>query len=169
MNGHELLAAFEEAFDHSVVFHGFAEHLRDYDVFIYMSADPRSGIKPKYLRYRFTHCVLATVKTAISPKTWARSLDERLLHYDAAIESGVNGYVWGVNFHDLYPGISLVEESGEAAAWGDRLGIPFYEARLETNAQYLDLVFSDLVVTEVGEGFAPFVVPPEGSDQAGEG
>ncbi|MEV7606072.1 hypothetical protein AB0N65_11590 [Paenarthrobacter sp. NPDC089322] len=123
MNGHELLTAFEEASEHRIVFHSFAEHLRDYDVFIYMSADPRSGIKLKYLPYRFTHCVRTTVKTAISPKTLASSLDERLLDYDAAIESGVDGHVWGVNFHEL--------------------------------------VFSDLVVTEAGEGFAPFVIPLE--------
>lgn len=169
MNSHELSAAFEEVFDHSIVFHGFAEYMRDYDVFIHVTADPRTGIKPEYLRYRFTHCVRATVKTAISPEVWARSLDERLLDYDAAIESGVDGYVWGVNYHDLYPGISLVEESTEAVEWADRLGIPFHEALLETNGHHIELVFSDLVVTKIGAGFAPFVIPLEGSDPVGDG
>lgn len=143
--------------------------MRDYDVFIHVTADPRTGIKPEYLRYRFTHCVRATVKTAISSEVWARSLDERLLDYDAAIESGVDGYVWGVNYHDLYPGISLVEESTEAAEWADRLGIPFHEAVLETNGHHIELVFSDLVVTKIGPGFAPFAIPLEGSDPMGGG
>ncbi|TWD56358.1 hypothetical protein FB478_101504 [Arthrobacter sp. AG367] len=169
VNSHELSAAFEEVFDHGIVFHGFAEYMRDYDVFIHVTADPRTGIKPEYLRYRFTHCVRANVKTAVSQETWAGSLDERLLDYNAAIESGVDGYVWGVNYHDLYPGMSLVEESAEAVEWAERLGIPFYEVQIETNGHYIELVFSDLVVTKVGAGFAPFVIPLEGSDPVGNG
>ena len=169
VNIRELSDAFEEVFDQSIVFHGFAEHLRDYDVLIYVSAVSGTGRTAEYLRYRFTHCVRATVKTAISPETWAQSLDERLLDFDAAIKSGVNGYVWGVNYHDLYPGISLAVESTEAAEWSDRLGLPFHEALLETNGQCIELVFSDLVVTKIGPGFAPFAIPPEGSDLLGGG
>ena len=164
VNSHELSAAFEEVFDQSIVFHGFAEHLRDYDVFIYATADPRTGIKPEYLRYRFTHCVRASVKTAISQEVWARSLDARLLDHQAAIESGVEGYVWGVNFQVLYPGMSLQQGSTEAAEWAGRLGMPFHEAHIETNGHNVELVFSDLVVTNVEAGFAPFAVPSDGPD-----
>jgi hypothetical protein len=40
----ELQAALDEAFDHAVLFHGFARHLRDYDFYVYVHADPSSGV-----------------------------------------------------------------------------------------------------------------------------
>lgn len=164
VNSDDLSAKFEEVFDQSIVFHGFAEHLRDYDVFVYATADPRTGIRPEYLRYRFTHCVRADTRTAVSPEVWGWSLDERLLDHQVAVDLGLEGYVWGVNFQVLYPGMTLVEGSPEAAEWSARLGIPFHEARIETNGHNLELVFSDLVVSKVEPGFAPFSIPQDGPD-----
>ncbi len=62
-----IQAAFNDIFDQAIVFHGFADYMRDYEVFIYATADPRTGITPEHLRYRFTHCVRATVTSALSP------------------------------------------------------------------------------------------------------
>lgn len=96
MNRQEIATAFEDVFDQAIVFHGFAEHMRDYDVFVYATADPRTGIAPEHLRYRFTHCVRATATTAVRRDVWQRSLDERLLDYEAyAAEPELDGYVWG--------------------------------------------------------------------------
>ncbi|MDQ0616757.1 YxiG-like protein [Arthrobacter globiformis] len=160
MNRQELSAAFEDVFDQSIVFHGFAEHMRDYDVFVLVTADPSTGIKPEYRRYRFTHCVRATVTSAIPPSVWIRSLDERLLDYRAFMESSdIDGYVWGVNHQDLYPGITLLDGSAEAADWTQQVGIPFHEARIEANGHNVELVFSDLDITLVKPGYAPFTVP----------
>jgi hypothetical protein len=71
----EIKAAFDEVFDQAVVFHGYAAFMRDYDVYIHATADPRTGIQPKYLRYRFTHCVRATATSSVTPEIWLRSLD----------------------------------------------------------------------------------------------
>jgi hypothetical protein len=67
------------AFDQAVLFHGFADYMRDYEIFIYLTADPRTGVAPQHLRNRFTHCVRATITSALPPDTWTRSLDERLV------------------------------------------------------------------------------------------
>ena len=165
VNRQELLAAFDDVFDQAIVFHGFAEHMRDYDIFIYATADPRTGIQPEHLRYRFTHCVRATATTAVRRDVWKQSLDERLLDYETYVQAeDLDGYVWGVNWQCLYPGITLLDGLVEAADWEDQLGIPFYEARIETNGHNLELVFSDLVVTRLEPGFAPFTVPSGGPD-----
>ena len=74
-----IQAAFDDVFDQAIVFHGFVDYMRDYEVLIYATADPRTGIRPENLRYRFTHCVRATVTSALSPETWKRSLDGRLV------------------------------------------------------------------------------------------
>ena len=94
MDSSEIQAAFEGAFDQAVLFHGFADYMRDYEIFIYLTADPRTGVAPQHLRYRFTHCVRATITSALPPDTWKRSLDERLVDYEKGRDLG--GYVWGV-------------------------------------------------------------------------
>jgi hypothetical protein len=158
----QLQSAFEDVFDQAIVFHGFADYMRDYEVVVYATADPRTGIVPEHLTYRFTHCVRATVTSAVSPDIWARSLDERLIDYETGVD--LDGYVWGVNWQVLYPGLKLLPPSPETERWSASVGIPFHEASIETNGHNISLVFSDLVVTTVQPGYTPFVVPDGGPD-----
>lgn len=151
-----MQTAFDEAFDQAVVFHGFTDYMRDYDVFIYVIADPRTGIASRHLRYRFKHCVRASVAPALSPQIWSRSLDERLLDHDHS--NGLDGYMWGVKWQNLYPGMSLVEGTSDAQQWSLELGTPFYEAAIETNVHNISLIFADLTVDVIGCGYAPFIV-----------
>jgi len=158
----EIERAFNDVFDQALLFHGFAEHMRDYDVVIYATADPRTGIQPEHLRYRFTHCVRATTTTAVRPDVWNKSLDDRLIDFEQGKD--LDGYVWGVNWQVLYPGMKLLPESQEAARWSEQLGIPFHEATIEGNGHTVSLIFSDLVVTTLGLGYSPFVILGEGPD-----
>lgn len=152
----KIQAAFDDAFDQAIVFHGFVDYMRDYEIFIYATADPRTGIAPEHLRYRFMNCVRAVATSALTPETWKRSLDERLVDYEQGCE--LDGYVWGVRWQALYPGMKLVRDSAEAQRWSRGLGIPFYEVVIETNGHNISLVFSDLAVGTVETGYAPFVV-----------
>jgi hypothetical protein len=158
----QIQAAFDDVFDEGLIFHGFADYMRDYEVFVYATADPRTGIQPEHLLYRFTHCVRAVITSAVPPKTWKVSLDERLIDYDQGRD--LDGYVWGVKYQVLYPGMQLVPDSAEASRWSRELGLPFHEATIETNGHNLSLVFSDLTVQAVLPGWAPFVVPDGGPD-----
>lgn len=158
----EIQTAFDEVFDQAIVFHGFADYMRDYDVIIYATADSRTGIAPEHLRYRFKHCVRTTVTSALTPQIWRKSLDERLIDYGQGVD--LDGYVWGVKWQGLYPGMQLVEDSADAARWGSELGVPFHEALIETNGHNISLVFSDLSVSVIGAGYTPFAVPDEGPD-----
>jgi hypothetical protein len=153
----EIQAAFDDVFDQALVFHGFADYMRDYDVFVYATADSRTGRAPECLRYRFTCCVRAAVTSALPPEIWKRSLDERLVDYERGRD--FDGYVWGVKWQELYPGMKLVRDSADAERWSHDLGIAFHEATIETNGHNVCLVFADLVVDTVGAGHAPFLVP----------
>jgi hypothetical protein len=134
----EIQAAFDDVFDQALVFHGFADYMRDYDVFVYATADPRTGIAPEHLRYRFRHCVHAVTASAVTPEIWKRSLDERLVDYDQGRD--LDGYVWGIRWQVLYPGMRLVRDSADAERWSRDLGLPFYETAIETNGHNLSLV-----------------------------
>ncbi|MFY1616291.1 HalD/BesD family halogenase [Micromonospora sp. WMMD736] len=152
----QLSQALDEIFDGAVVHHGYTDYMRDYEVIVYVTADPRTGQPPAHLRYLFTHCVVAEVRTALSPDTWRRSLDGRLT--DPEVGPDLDGFVWAVRWQPLYPGATVVPESERARSWADKVGIPFHEVRFELNAHAIALVFNDLEVTEVGEGYAPFTV-----------
>jgi len=110
----ETQAAFDDVFDQAIVFHGFADYMRDHEIFIYATADPCTGIRPEHLWYRFTRCDRATVTTALSPEIWRRSLDEQLVDYDQGRD--LNGHVWGVRWQVRYPGMKLVPKSPRGRA-----------------------------------------------------
>jgi hypothetical protein len=152
----DIEAAFEDAFDQALVFHGFTDYMRDYEMVLQLSADPRTGIPTEYFRYIFVNCVQANVSTALTPEIWSDSLDERLIDY--ASGSDLDGYVWGVKWQMLYPGFELLSISEAARSWSDKLGIPFHEAHVRTNGHNLNLVFSDLRVEPAAAGYAPFTV-----------
>jgi hypothetical protein len=156
VNTPEIQTAFDDVFDQSLVFHGFADYMRDYDVFVYVTANPDTGTRSEHLRYRFRHCVRATVTSALEPVIWKRSLDERLVSFEQGRD--LDGYVWGVKWQALYPGMKLVPGSADARCWSSDLGVPFYEAIIETSTHNISLVFSDLTVHTVDPGYAPFVV-----------
>ncbi|WP_378742227.1 hypothetical protein [Nocardia brasiliensis] len=160
MDATQIASALDEVFDQAIVYHGFADYMRDYDIFIYATADPRTGIQPEYVRYRFKYCVRVTAATALPVDVWARSLDERLIDYETGCDR--DGYVWGVCWQVLYPGAALRLDSEEAATWSAQLRLPFYEAKIETNGHNLSLIFADLEVESVTAGTVPFVVPAKG-------
>lgn len=122
MDRAEIERAFQDVLDQAIVFHGFADYMRDYDLYLYATADPRTLIQPEHLRYRFTHCVRAAITTAVAPGVWADSLDDRLTDYDLAMECNLGGYVWGVKWQALYPGMTLLTASPDANRWSTALG-----------------------------------------------
>lgn len=148
----ELERKLKEPVEAVVVHHGYTAYMRDYEVIINVWNGLQSP--SKYLRYLFRYCVEARCETFLSTDTWRDSLDDRLLDRETAID--LDGYVWGANHHELY-GAELRLESEAALRWSKAVGIDFHEVRVETNAHDLTLLFSDLEVSQVPVGYAPFV------------
>jgi hypothetical protein len=148
----------DEVFDHAVVFHGFTDYMRDYEVVFFCVADPTTGIEPEHVRYLFKCCVVAAVRSTLSAHNWRASLDERLIH--SATGEGLVGYVWGVRWQVFYPGATIIADSPRAEQWSKELSIPFHEVVLEGNGHMITLVFSELVVLPASAGYTPFVVKP---------
>ncbi|MEU2394194.1 hypothetical protein [Streptomyces sp. NPDC007369] len=130
--------------------------MRDYEVIIDAWNGPQNP--STYLRYLFRYCVEARCETFLAAATWRDSLDDRLLDRETAV--ALDGYVWGAKLHEMY-GAELRPESDAARRWSKTVGIDFHEVHIETNAHDLTLLFSDLVVSEVPAGYAPFVAGRE--------
>ena len=141
-----LAEALDDIDDRALVHHGYTDYMRDYEVVVYMTADPRTGIPPAHLRYLFRYCVAARCETSLPPWLWQESLADRLIDHETA--DGLDGYVWGVKWQNVEK-TQLLPESDTARRWAGELGIDFHEVRIELNAHDLSLVFSDLEITEL--------------------
>jgi hypothetical protein len=105
-------------------------------------------------RLRFQNCVHMSAESALPQGAWAESLDDRLIDYETGAD--LDGYVWGVKLQVLYPGFTLVKNSAEAAAWTKRIGFPVRQVTVETNGHNLSLIFTDLLIEPVTQGYSPF-------------
>lgn len=145
-------------FDNALVTHGYAPHMRDYDVIIEVLAslpDNSGSYVAERVRYRFTHCVEATTRTTVSPEIWRRSWDDVLINYDAWLAAGEpDGYVWGVEWSAAYPGLTYVDPSERAATWTEQVGREMHELSIETNAFAINLVCHDFIIDQLAE-FSP--------------
>ncbi len=143
-------------FDSAIVRHGFAPYMRDYDVIVEVPAAKPDGsgsyIEGQY-RYRFTHCVEAHVVTTVKPETWKVSWGDDFIDYAAWEEAECpEGYVWGVEFSDAYPGAKRILDSERAISWTEALGRRMHEIEVETNAFLIRLVCHDLRIDQLAVG-----------------
>jgi hypothetical protein len=168
-----------ERFDHYAGFldvgilrHGFAAHMRDYDVLFeaLWGREKWADQKGTYL-LRFTHCPEVVLTTAVSPATWKQSWSDDFIEYDRWLAAGEpKGFVWGVNWSTAYPGLSYVDASARAQEWADRLGQSMHEVRIETEAFRLGIVFHDFTVTKINDKVSVLdkVMFPMGKQDEGE-
>ncbi|HLZ50048.1 MAG TPA: hypothetical protein VKP61_04815 [Candidatus Acidoferrum sp.] len=134
-----------QLFDGAIVRHGFTPYLRDYDIVAYFAKGP------EYL-YRFSHCPIAEVTTAVPDDVWQRSWGDDFIDYSEWLKSGEPaGYVWGVCESTVYPGAKYIADSRLAQEWTSRLGKQMHEVLIITNGHNLHLVFHDLSVKKLKE------------------
>lgn len=128
-------------FDGFITQHGFTDYQRDYR----LAADIiQAGNSLRPVEYLFRGCVEARYECRIIN---GFSLDNTLIDFQQWEQTGTpEGYVWGVNTSEAYPGWTYVEDSPNAARWSEALNLPFHEIVIETNVYQLALVFYDVTV-----------------------
>ncbi len=136
--------------DTPIMRHGFLPYNRDFEIVI---AAPRAFIhepaSDETTHYRFVGCVYARYESSVLPQAF--SLDDRLIDFAAWETSGnPEGFVWGVNWIDAWPGLKYIEDSPLAQQWSDTLGLTMHEVTIDTNTFVISLVFHDIVVSRRG-------------------
>jgi hypothetical protein len=127
--------------DFALFRHGYMDHGRDYA----WRVQDCLGSNPGEHEIIFTHCVQADCETRVLDEIWLKSWDDVFLDFNNWKRAGEpEGYVWGTNWSNAYPGLIIVEDSPTAAAWSRRIGKPFFEVTLETDRIFLRLVFHDV-------------------------
>ena len=139
--------------DVGILRHGFAPHMRDYDVVFeaLWGRQEWADAKGTY-RLRFAHCPEARTTSAVSDAGWKQAWSDVFIDHAQWVAAGEpQGFVWGACWSTAYPGLSYVDESPRAREWSARLGKPMHEVTIETEAFKIQLVFSDFTVTKLSE------------------
>ena len=84
-----------------------------------------------HLRYRFVKCVRASVASSVARDVWARSLDDTFTDHVTWLAAGSpKGYVWGVRWQMLYPGLALLPPTPETREWAAQLDTEGSQSRM---------------------------------------
>ncbi|MDH4125699.1 MAG: hypothetical protein OEW64_12805 [Gammaproteobacteria bacterium] len=149
----EKLAQYGGFLDVGILQHGFAPHMRDYDVVFeaLWGKEKWADAKGTY-HLRFTHCPEAATTTAVSDFGWKQAWADVFTDHAQWVAAGEpEGFVWGACWSTAYPGLSYIDESPRARHWSKRLGKPMHEVSIETEAFQLRVVFYDFKVTKFSD------------------
>ena len=144
----ELLAR-EDFLDAALLRHGFVDYMRDYELIVSgRDGPPHTDVH----RYLFVGCVEAHCETTVRPSTFVASLADKFVYAgpDYPEQEEPDGYIWGVRWSCLYPGLTYREDGARGRLWSERLGRPMHEVEIETNAFRLTLVFTDVRHVNLG-------------------
>lgn len=134
--------------DFAVLGHGWAKHGRDYLVLVQdlLGADPGTH------ELAFTHCVRLDYETRVRDDVWPRSWSDEFLDHQRWLDEGEpDGYVWGSDWSNAYPGITTADQSKLAEDWTQRLGKDMTAVGLETDRFALRLVFHAIQWRKINE------------------
>lgn len=148
-NLRERMSRFD-LFDNVLIRHSYTKYMRDYELVVGIHIGPAD---PGVYSYLFKYCVEAKVRTSLTDETYKNSLDERLIEYESGKD--LVGHIWGVQWSQLYPGWTPIEDSELAADWTRRIGIPFYEVVVHSNVFIIGLIFSGLEVQRLSDHVDP--------------
>lgn len=154
-----------DLFDGALLFHAYKRYMRDYELIVEVHVGPAEQGTYSYL---FKYCVEVNISTSLSGARYRNSLDERLIDYETGKD--LDGFVWGVNWSQLYPGWEIITPSKKASEWTERIGIDFHEVSIQSNSFNITLIFSELVVTKLSDAISGSInsmfIPLSGSGQS---
>jgi hypothetical protein len=125
-----------EIYDVLILHHHFLDHNRDYEFFIEMFSGRYSLV--------FCHTYQLEYKVTLESDTMLKSVDNKCLDHKACIaDKDFDGYIWGSNYVNAYPGFSVNNKSKKAELWSAKLGIKMHEILLETEVYAIKFFAND--------------------------
>ena len=133
--------------DVAILAHGFTPYKRDY--FFHIETLWKEPFAGQYI-VLFRHCYEFTYSTVASGEILSQSWDELYIDFDEYLKAGEpEGYVWGTNHMNAYPGFMLIEKSKKANDWSIKLGKQMQEVEIEAEIFRMNLIFSDWILKRV--------------------
>ena len=154
--------------DFAVLAHGWAKHGRDYLIIV----EDCLGGDPGQHEITLTHCLNIEYETRVRDEVLKRSWSEEFTDYKKWQEAGEpDGYVWGTDWSNAYPGLTIVKDSQHAQDWTKRLGKDMYEVTLETDRFFMSIIFHSVKTRKLNDSTSTisktiFPLKKEGSQQS---
>jgi hypothetical protein len=149
----EKLAEYGGFLDVGILSHGFAPHMRDYDIVFEALWGKKEWADAKgTYRLRFSHCPEATTTTSVPDAGWRNAWSDVFIDYSEWLAAGEpEGFVWGACWSTAYPGLSYIDNSARAKLWSERLGSQMHEVSIATEAFEIQIIFHDFTVTKLDD------------------
>ena len=147
------LAEYGGFLDVGLLSHGFAPHMRDYDIVFEALWGKKEWADAKgTYRLRFSHCPEATTMTAVPDMGWTKVWSDVFIDYSEWLAAGEpEGFVWGACWSTAYPGLSYIEELIACESLVRALGLSMHEVSIATEAFHIRIVFHDFTVTKLDD------------------
>ncbi|MBC3540839.1 hypothetical protein ACFSC6_22130 [Rufibacter sediminis] len=131
----------DDFIDGAILSHGFLPYKRDY--FFHIETLWREPLAGQYLLV-FRHCYEMNFQIITGGETLLQSWDDCFTNMEEYEKAGEpEGYVWGTNWANAYPGFSVLENSRRAQDWALKLSKPMQEVQLEAEIMKFNFVFFD--------------------------
>jgi hypothetical protein len=135
-----------DLFDQSIIRHGILDYIRDYEIIGYLSGFDFD----LEIQYIFKGCIKADYKVKVDPANY--SMNDALLDIEKQDSLDFpKGFIWGVRYSAVYPGITLTEQSEELEELKHQYGISFSKIHFDTQVYDLTLIFHDLETRELNK------------------
>ncbi|HEU4420202.1 MAG TPA: hypothetical protein VFT55_14800, partial [Planctomycetota bacterium] len=100
----DRLADYGGFVDVGILHHGFAPHMRDYDVVFEAVWGKKWGDAKGTYRLRFSHCPEATTITAVLDSGWKQAWSDIFINEDQWEAAGSpGGFCWWARWSTAYP------------------------------------------------------------------
>lgn len=134
--------------DTAILAHGFTPYKRDY-YFHIETMWQQENYAGQYIVF-FRHCYDLTYQSLGGAETLLKSWDDCFINYQDWENAGEpEGYVWGTNWANAYPGFSNLDNSAKAKEWTNKLGKEMKELLVESEIFKLNLIYSDWTIKKL--------------------
>lgn len=137
----------DDLIDVAILSHGFTPYKRDY--FFHIETLWNEPLAGQYL-VLFRHCYEFTYKAIADGSTLSQSWDDIFIDHDKHTKAGSpEGYVWGTNYMNSYPGFRLLDKSEKATEWSRNLNKNMKEVEVEAEIFKMNLIFHEWTIKKL--------------------
>lgn len=135
--------------DVAILSHGFTPYKRDY--FFHIETIWKDNLAGQYLVI-FKHCYSLSYETLANGETLNQSWNDCFIDFEKYLKAGEpEGYVWGTNWSNAYPGFSNLKNSVKAEKWTKELGKEMNELLVELEIYKINLIYHDWTIEKLNE------------------
>ena len=139
----------DDLIDVAILTHGFVPYKRDY--FFHIETMWKDNFAGQYI-ILFKHCYWMTYETIANEETLKQSWDDCFINFEDYLKNNEpEGYVWGTNWANAYPGFSVLQNSENATKWTKKLEKQMKELEVVSEIFKVNLIYNNWTIEKVNE------------------